>query len=74
MGGAEEGVEFDLGDQDHVAGQRAQRVGQALLFPAIGLAALCLEKIERRREVGDQPVPAPDVHPLHACLRREEPR
>ena len=48
---AEEGVELDLGDQDHAASQRAQRVGQALLLPAIGLAALRVEKIQRHREV-----------------------
>ena len=42
-----EGRKLDLGDEVHAAGHRTQRVGQALFFPAIGLAMFGIEQSQR---------------------------
>ena len=65
-----EGGELDLGDEIHAAGHRTQRVGQALLFPAIGFAIFSVEKIQCSDEVGVKPVLSFDVDRLHVFFLR----
>ena len=65
---APEGVELDLSDQVHAAGHGAQSVGQAFLFPSIGLALLGIEKIQRRDEVFVKPVFAIGGTTLHVLV------
>src|SRR5205807_950327 len=43
---ARERLELDLRREVEPAAHRAQRVGQAFLFPAVGLASLLVEKIQ----------------------------
>ena len=50
-----EGLELDLGGGIETARHRAQRVGEALLLPAVGFAKLTIEKIQRVGECAGEP-------------------
>ena len=49
-------LELDLRREIEAAADRAQRIGEALLFPAVGLASLLVEEIQCGGESAGKPV------------------